>query len=228
MLSIFGNRFYLVMGVVLLALVILGFGAAAIARGQNPFELPVLFHLHGISYLLWFSSFIFQAALIGKDNKSMHMTLGKLSPVLVLVLLVTGWLMAGGSFERGISPIPDISIQQFMAFPVFDLIGLAVFYGLAIAKRGDAEFHKRAMLLALIAIIDPATARIGLTIGFPPFPLLASIVLLGAIIWHDRQILKYVHIITWFGLAWIFLRLAFVFGFAATDIWTAIAEGLFG
>ena len=40
-----GNQFYKGMGVLLLALVITGFGSAAIVRGQTPFELPMLYHL---------------------------------------------------------------------------------------------------------------------------------------------------------------------------------------
>ena len=223
-----GNRFYQYMGIILLLLVLIGFGSAAIVRGQNPLALPLLFHIHGISYLLWFSLFIFQASLIGRDNKTLHMTLGKLSPLLILALLVTGWLMAVASYHRGVSPIPNIDIQQFVAFPFFDLLGLVLFYGFALAKRKDAAFHKRAMLLALIAIMDPATARIGMTIGFPPFPLIAAILLVGAMIWHDRKVLGKVHFITWFGLIWIFLRLGFVFGIAATEDWALIAEGLFG
>jgi hypothetical protein len=216
------------MGVLLFGLVIAGFGLAALDRGMNPIELPLLFHLHGIVYVSWFGLFILQASLIGRNNKALHINLGKLSVVIVTVMLATGWLMAKGSFDRGVSPIPNISIQQFMAFPVFDLFGLVVFYSLALAKRFDAEFHKRAMLLALIAIIDPAVARIGLTIGFPPFPLVASILLVGVLIWHDRKVGSQVHLITWFGLIWIFLRVGFVFGFAATDLWASVANSLFG
>jgi hypothetical protein len=36
-----------------------------------------------------------------------------------------------------------------------------------------------------------------------------------------------VHLITWFGLAWIFIRVGFVFGFAATNRWAEMANTLF-
>lgn len=224
--SLTGNRFYRVMGFVLLGLVIAGFGLAAIIRGQNPFDLALIFHFHGIIYLCWFVLFIVQVSLIG-NNKALHMKLGKMSLVIVTLMLVTGWLMARGSFERGISPIPGISIQQFMAFPFFDLLGLLVFYGLGLARRFDADFHKRAMLLSLIAIIDPATARIGISMGFEPFPLVASVLLVGAVIWHDRAISNRVHMITWLGFAWIFIRVAFVFGVASSNLWADVANTLF-
>ena len=223
----FDRYFYRMMGYILLSLVVLGFGSAALVREQNPLELPILFHIHALSYLAWFALFIVQASLIAKGNQRMHVKLGSMSPVLLLAMLATGWMMAVGSFERGVSPIPDISIEQFMAFPLFDLLGLIVFYGLAIFRRSDAVFHKRAMLLALIAIMDPATARFGMTIGVPPFPLIASIALVCLVMWHDRKSLSRVHLVTWLGFIWIFLRLGFVFGFAASDTWASIANVLF-
>ena len=75
-----GNRFFITIGLILFAFVCLGFGSAAIERSQNPIELPMLYHIHGVSYLLWFTLFATQAALISKENKRLHMTLGKWSP----------------------------------------------------------------------------------------------------------------------------------------------------
>jgi hypothetical protein len=222
-----GNRFYQGMGVLLLSLVVIGFGLAALIRQQSPLDLPITFHMHAAVYLAWFGLFIFQASLIGNNNKALHMKLGQLSIILVIGMVLMGWIMAQSSFNRGISPIPDISIQQFMAFPVFDLFGLLLFYSLALFKRFDAEFHKRAILFASIAIMDPATARIGYVIDVAPFPIIASLLLVAAVIWHDRKVLSRVHIITWFGLLWVFLRVGFVFGFAATDLWANIANALF-
>lgn len=223
-----GNRFYLSMGLIMLGLVILGFGSAAFVRAQNPLEMPLLFHIHGVTYLAWFCLFILQVSIIGKANRALHMKLGAASPIVVAAMLVTGWMMAAASYFRGTSPIPDISIQQFMAFPFFDLVGLIIFYGFALAKRADADFHKRAMLMALVSILDPATARIGLVVGFPPFPLLVSLILIGLVIWHDRRMLERVHIVTWCALVWVFLRLGFVFGFGATDTWATLANQMFG
>mgnify|MGYP005993368513 FL=1 len=225
--SFTGNRFYQGMGVLLLALVVIGFGLAALVRQQNPLDLPISFHLHGLVYLAWFGLFIFQASLIGNNNRTLHIKLGQLSIVLVIAMIVMGCIMAQSSYNRGVSPIPGMSIQQFMAFPVFDLFGLLLFYSLALFKRFDAEFHKRAMLFTSIAIMDPATARIGEVIGIAPFPVIAGLFLVLAVIWHDRKVLSRVHLITWFGFLWVFLRLGFVFGFAATDMWANIANTLF-
>ena len=215
------------MGLIMFGLVLLGFGAAAVARGTNPMDMPLLFHLHGGIFLAWFGLFIFQASLISKNNRELHITLGMFSPLLITAMLLTGWLMARDAYTRGISPIPEVAIPQFMAFPFFDLLGLLVFYPLALFYRNDAQSHKHAMLLTGVAILDPATARLGIVMGVPPFPVLASLALIGALMWYDRQQFRHIHIITWCALVWVFLRLAFVFGFATTELWSGIAVALF-
>ena len=222
-----GSRFYLGMGVVMTLLVISGFGMAAIGRGLNPAELPLLFHLHGVTYLLWCGLFVTQASLIGRQHVSVHRKLGTISPVIVIAMLVTGWLMAKGSYARGISPIPDMSVEQFMSFPFADLVSLALFYGLAIGGRKNALFHKHAMLLAFIVIMDPPTARLGMSIGFPPFPLLACAALVGALLWHDRKVHQSIHLVTWLGVAWLIFRPVFVFGIAGSEAWAGFATTLF-
>ncbi len=226
--SVARQRFYQLMGVLLLGLVVTGFGMAALLRQQSPLDLPLVFHLHAAVYLAWFSLFILQASLISNNNKALHMKLGQFSVVLVAAMMLTGWSVAQHSFDRGVSPIPDLSIQQFMALPVIDLVGFLVFYSLALANRFNADLHKRAMLFAGIVIMDPATARIGFVLDIALFPLLASLLLVGAVIWHDLRVLKRVHAITWFGLVWVFLWIGFVFGVAATDQWATIANMLFG
>lgn len=222
-----GNRFYKVMGIILLIIVVAGFAVAAIARGSNPMELPLLFHVHGVIYLAWFVLFVVQVSLIGANNRVLHKNLGQFSGLLFLAMLISAWMMAQGTYSRGISPLAGVSIQQFMAFPMFDLIGLVLFYLLAIVNRSNSEFHKRAMLLVGLAILDPAVARIGIVIGFPPFPLVASFMVIGAVMWHDRKVLNSIHTVTWLAFAWIFARLIFVFGIATTTLWANVAHTLF-
>jgi len=222
------NRFYLNMGLLLLALVIIGFGLAAFSRGTNPANLPVLLHVHGLTYIAWFGLYIFQTNLIGKNNRSFHRKLGYSSVVVVVCMLVTGFLMSAYSYERGVSPIPDMTVQQFLIFPLIDLLGLSLFYGLAVLNRHRPLVHKHCMLLACIAIMDPAIARLAAEFGFPPASLLMHIALVGLVIIHDRRTHGKVHLVTWLGLGWIFLRIVFILSIGATDSWHTMMDGLFG
>lgn len=69
------SKFYQRMGLLLLSLVIIGFGSSAVINNKNPFELPLLFHIHAVSYISWFVLFIYQASF-NKANYSLHRRLG--------------------------------------------------------------------------------------------------------------------------------------------------------
>ena len=221
------DRFYLKMGLLLLALVVLGFGSAAIERGSNPADLPLIYHLHGLSYLLWFSLFIFQSSLINNRNYALHKKLGYASPLVLGSMLVTGIVVATASYERGTSPVPGTSIQQFLAFPLADLLGLTVFYAMGVITRGKALFHKHCMLMACIAIMDPALARFSFSLGFAPLAILLHAGLVGLVIFHDRRTDGKVHPVTWMGLAFVILRIVFIFGLAATPVWASLMNHIF-
>lgn len=88
------------MGLIMLILVISGFGSAALVRGLNPLTLPPLFHVHAVSYIAWFGLFLVQASLIGANKRALHIKLGQVSLLLVIAMLTSGWLMAQGSYGR--------------------------------------------------------------------------------------------------------------------------------
>ncbi len=222
-----GSRFYFNMGLLLLGLVILGFGSASFATGLSPLEHPILFHFHGISYILWFSLFILQASLIAKRNVNLHMTMGYSSLMIFALMLVSGALMTAIPYERGISPIPDMKIQQFLVFPLIDLFGLILFYCIAFLNRKQALTHKHAMLMTGIAIMDPALARLAIVIGVPPLALLFHLLLIGLVIFHDRKTHSKVHWVTWLGLAYIILRPVCLMTLGATEGWSQFIDGIY-
>ena len=222
------NQFYFKMGILLLALVIAGFGSAAIALGRPPLELPLLFHIHGITFVLWYLLFIYQASLIGKHNYALHKQLGYSSVIIVAAMLVTGFLMALGSYVRGMSPVPDMTVQNFLAFPILDLLGLTFFYVLGVVNRNKPVVHKHAMLIMSIAIMDPALARLSFVIGFPPFALLLHIVLVSLVIFYDRKSAGKVHWVTWLGLGYIIARITFIFTAGGSEAWANLMNSIFG
>lgn len=222
------NRFYFNMSLLLLTLVILGFGLAALSRGSNPADMPVLYHLHGLVYITWFALFVIQTHLIGKNNRGLHKKLGYSSVVLVICMLVTGFMMTEHSYVRGVSPIPDMTIQQFLVLPVIDLLGLSLFFSFAILQRNRPLVHKHSMLLSCILIMDPAIARLSFAMGFPPAALLIHVSLVGLVIIHDRRTYGKVHPVTWLGLTWLFLRVVFIFTIGTTETWKNLMDGFFG
>ena len=221
------NTFYFKMGLLLLGLVFLGFGSAMFTGGKSPFELPFVFHVHAFVYIAWFVLFILQTKLISQHNYSLHKNLGYSSVFIVLAMILTGLLMSASSFERGISPVPDTTIEQFMSFPLVDLSGLLIFYLLGVINRSNAIFHKHCMLVCSIAIMDPATARLAFSIGLPPLTLLIHIGLIVLVLIYDKRSAGKIHIITWLGLAFVILRLVFIFTVGGTEAWASLMNSVY-
>jgi hypothetical protein len=222
------NKFYFQVALLLLGLVIIGFSMPVIFFDRSPFELPLLFHIHGITYLAWFSLLVYQAQLIGQRNYGRHRLTGYVGLLVYLAMLVTGFLMAGHVYDRGTSAIPDMSVYQFLAFPMMDLVGLLLFLGIGFLNRNRAIFHKHAMLIGSIAIMDPALARISFVLGFPPLALVLHLCLIALVIIHDRRQYNKVHLLTWLGLCYIIVRISFIFTVATTEHWAAFMTTIFG
>jgi hypothetical protein len=84
------------------------------------------------------------------------------------------------------------------------------------------------MLLAGIAILDPAVARLAIVIGVVPVALLLHVGMVVLVMVHDRRTAGAIHIITWAGLAYVFLRLVLLFTVATTPAWASMMDRIFG
>jgi len=70
----------------------------------------------------------------------------------------------GDRTRKGPSPIPDVNPLSFLTIPLGDMLVFGILVGAALYFRRRADTHKRLMLLATIAILPAAVAR--LPIGF--------------------------------------------------------------
>lgn len=222
------NSFYFKMGVALLLIVIAGFGSAMLVRQTTPLDFPLIFHLHAAVYLAWFTLFIVQTKLIKQQNYLIHRRLGFSSIALVVAMVVTGFLLSTISYSRGVSPVPNTTIQQFIALPLLDLTGLIIFVTLGFINRAKADTHKHCMLMASIAILDPAIARFTISLGVPPLAILLHVGLVLIVALYDKRSAAKVNIITWCGLAFVILRIAFVFTIAGSSAWASFVTAVYG
>lgn len=156
------------MGVVLLGTVVAGFVPPSLSRPGGIASVPALLHVHGAVYVSWFLLFILQARLIGAGNVRLHMRLGQLSVMLFAAMLVLGYLVIRGALVNPEFSIAGLSPAASVMFPFTDLVNLSIAYTLALANRKTPDAHKRLMLLAGILILDPAVARLVMTLGAPP------------------------------------------------------------
>ena len=152
----FSARFF----VAFLALTVWAFWPSYFAR---LFEQPnVWFHAHGIALALWLSMLVVQAQLIRTQRRSWHRQLGKLSYVLAPAVVVITTIFIHQRVSPAVASLRELPPMalHFMALTLLSLVAFAVFYGLAIARRRDAQTHARWMICTLFPLVTPVTDRL--------------------------------------------------------------------
>ncbi len=176
--------------IVLLALAVIGFWGSYFSKSFSGINHYI--HIHVIAMLLWIGLLITQAFLIRHKKRYLHRTIGKLSYVLVPVLVVSLVLLAHNQIT-----IHDYGISYSRLYILFlQLSLLAIFviaYVLAIIYRKSPSHHARYMISTSLTLIDPAVARIPLNLPSLPFSYqvltftLTDIILLILIIIERKQ-----------------------------------------
>lgn len=221
--------YFFYMALILIVLVVSGFGLTALSRPEGPLAMPLILHIHGAVFLSWFLLLATQAGLIGAGNVRLHMNLGRLSIVLALAIVIMGYLVTRHAYGR-----PDWSIAGYdrdlsAIFPVTDIVNFIIVYGLALAHRKTAAAHKRLMLLAGILIIDAAVARLILALGLPgPAILGLEFSLVASLLIYDFFTLKRPHWASLLGMALFIAATAAKFSVANISWWPDMTKAMFG
>ncbi|MCW5723428.1 MAG: hypothetical protein KIS81_00555 [Maricaulaceae bacterium] len=221
-----GEPFFPVMAVILAALVFAGFGPDYYLRPAAAGPLSALYHAHGALFTAWFLLFAAQATLIGAGRVRLHMGLGASSLLLAAAMAVTGFMVAADAYARDVGFLGSAAV--FGMVTLTDLGGFVVLYAAAILNRGRPDFHKRLMLLAGIAMILPATGRLGFyALGDGVYGLLMQFLLAAVVLGYDVLRLKRPHPVTLIVIAWLVLRVIAVFTLARTDGWAQFISFIF-
>lgn len=169
--------FYLAMALVLAVVIFAGFAQTYPASLASSPPLPLLLHLHGAVFACWVLLFVVQPSLVGRGSMRLHRTLGWIGAGLAAAMVVMGlWAVRVALVEHiGLSFLPK---------PIFvmgNLITVLVFAGLVaagVARRRSAEWHKRLMLCATIAITSQALGRL---LPMDSFGAAAPLILFGVV-----------------------------------------------
>jgi hypothetical protein len=181
-----GEIFFLVMGIVLLAVVLAGFLPPALSRPGGMASIPLMLHVHGSILLAWFVLFCTQAHFAGTGKLRLHMKLGTASVSLAVAIVVLGYFVIRAAYARPDWNIAGWSPAASVMIPFSDIVNFVIAYSLALVNRRTPAAHKRLMLLAGLLIIDPAIARLVGTLGLAvPFILILELFLFGALIVYD-------------------------------------------
>ena len=136
---------------------------------------PPIIHIHFTLMALWIAMLIVQPFLIKYKKPAIHKMLGKISYVLVPLVLFSGFLMIRLSYYRfsddlhqkaalGLNQFNNDQILKqaatYQAIALFWLLIFALFYSLAVINRRKSAVHYRYMVAAALSLLGPTVDRI--------------------------------------------------------------------
>jgi hypothetical protein len=155
------RAFYLGVSIAMALTVFAGFAPTYFLKsyfGAPP--LSLLVHVHGVAFSGWLAVLVTQTALIAGGRPDIHRKLGVAGSGLAAVMVILGVATAVQAIRSNHTP-PGLDPRSFLVLPFFAISVFAFFVGLGVAFRNkNPEIHKRLMLLATIAMLNAAVARL--------------------------------------------------------------------
>lgn len=229
------RKFYSRMALFMVAVIVIGFAPSFYLRGlvhyprPNP-TLPPSVMLHGLMFTTWLLVFIAQTQLVANGRRDLHMKLGAASMVLAVALIPMMYLVAVWQVPRA-NQAPFTDPLNWTIVPLVGIIPFALMLWLGWTRRRQAQWHKRAMLVAALMVMHPGVGRI--PIGPPTLAvhaigcILALAMFVPLILW-DRRTLGRLHPATLLGVSLIAFSMLAEIMFLATGTWAPIARHLPG
>ncbi|CAN0504960.1 unnamed protein product, partial [Phaeothamnion confervicola] len=169
-----------------------------------------------------------QTSLIAARNTNLHRTFGWFFAALAVLIVITGPQVGIAAIKRGAVP-PGLTPEQFLVLPFAGAVMFAIFVGIGVSQRSNAQAHKRLMLLATIAILDAAIARMPgmLTAGPLAFFALTDLFIVAGIV-YDRASRGRVHPVWIYGGIAIVVSQVARLALSSTDVWASFVHYLTG
>ena len=222
------HRFFTGMGIAALLVALIGFAPTYYLRSFSTLEpLTTLVHVHGILATSWLVLYIAQSSLVAVHRTDLHRRIGPAGAVLALLVVLVGYVTAIEAARQGVRPPGGPPPLAFLAVPLGTILSFAVLVGLALYWRRQRDAHRRLVLLATIAMLPPAFARMRwLGAGGPPFAIGGtSLLVLFCMAW-DRRAHGRIHPAFLWGGGLLILSLPLRFALTQSDAWMAVARWL--
>lgn len=160
-------------------------------------QLAPIVLVHAAVFYAWILLFVAQTLLATAGRYDRHRALGVVGVLLALAMLVVGWMAALHSFHAQAAAGHADRAGPFLIGPLTNVLFFAGAVTVAALNVRRPEIHKRLMVLATVAVLLPAVARMllfaaGGTGAIAPPPVQATLVpallvdlLLVAAVVHD-------------------------------------------
>jgi hypothetical protein len=157
-------RFYFWLAVAFASLALVGFVPSYAGAGG---PIPALVHLHGALLFAWLVLFTVQTRL-AQTSMQTHRALGLLGIALATAMVFASSAIIVRGLGLAIENGNETSGRAISIAPVFAIGAFAAFFAFAAANVRRPESHKRFMVLASVALMPPAFARILFHLFAPP------------------------------------------------------------
>jgi hypothetical protein len=155
------RRFYPLIAIALVVFILVGFSRTYYLRFffDRP-PLQAVIELHALVFTMWLALFVAQTQLVAARRVDLHRKLGVAGVFLAGVVVVTGVL---SMFVAAATPRVNLLGQAAgpsSIVPLVSVLQFAVLVTAGLALRRRAALHRRLMLLAMISVLGPPTARL--------------------------------------------------------------------
>jgi hypothetical protein len=146
----------------LLGFTLIAFGLKAIVHPEVQARYTPIVVFHAVSMIAWLTLLATQSFLAARFKLAAHRATGRASIALVGAMLVSGSVI---SWRIGLElGRPEVTVVNLAAFATFLPL---YFAALHFARRRDIAAHRQAMLIATLALMTPAYARVVQVLGLP-------------------------------------------------------------
>jgi hypothetical protein len=146
----------------LLGFTLFAFALKAIAQPEVQARYTPIVVFHAVSMIAWLTLLASQSFLAARFKLAAHRATGRASIALVGAMLVSGGVISwriGQELGR-----PEVTVVNLAAFATFIPLYFAAIH---FARRRDIAAHRQAMLIATLALMTPAYARVVQVLGLP-------------------------------------------------------------
>lgn len=195
----------------------------------NAPRITALLAIHAAVFTAWVTLMVVQPMLIALKNRKLHRKLGYAGAGIAASMVIFGNLAAIAAMDGGFVGFGDP--HAFYAIPFFDINSFAVVVALAVLWRNRAETHKRLILLANVAILSAAVARIPLPAvqaGAPFTFILLPFLIVVAGAFYDKFSRGRIHPIWIWGGAGLLVAKLIPLPLMGSGAWLAFARFMWG
>jgi uncharacterized membrane protein YozB (DUF420 family) len=155
------GSFYVVMGLVAVAVVVVGFAPGIVATPTKRYAGPSpLVWLHSLVFACWLLLYLAQTLLVRAGNRKFHRRLGWMGVPTAVAMIIVGYTVTIAQGRRGFAlwwdPETKVDALAALVHPLGDLLTFTVLVGAAFVWRRQTAIHKRLMLLATVGSLMAA------------------------------------------------------------------------